>query len=185
MYKDFAKYGRLLFEQGLNNSHSGNMSMRKDSSIYITRHGAQLCCLTPQNFVKVNLHDTKKDAPASVEVKVHRAVYLSCPGIQAIAHAHTPHGIVLSLNEGSITPIDEEGSYYLKEIPVLKCRKTIASDEVASKLPELLDKYKVAIVAGHGAFAGAKTIEEASMLLGVTESVCRIVYLNKLLRSKK
>jgi len=46
----------------------------------------------------------------------------------------SPFGIVLSLKQREIIPIDMEGSYYLKKIPVLCCKKSIGSDEVASRL---------------------------------------------------
>lgn len=174
---DFQKYGRILFEQGLNNSHSGNMSVRDSNRIHITGHGAKLCALEKKDIVTVNLADTKKDAPASVEVGVHRAIYQHCPGVNAVVHAHTPYGIVLSLKQKSVKPIDSEGKYYFSDIPVLSCKETIASSSVAKLLPHLIAKNKAAIIAGHGAFGGGKTLEEATMYVSVLESICRLVYL--------
>lgn len=182
MFKEFIKYGKVLFYQGLNNSHSGNMSFRDGDSIYITRHGARLGDLSERDIVKVNLNDTRKDKKASVEVKVHRAVYLQNRGIRAIVHAHIPFGVVLSLKEKQIKPIDSEAGYYLSMIPVLACKKTICSDEVAKKLPQMLRNHKAVIVKGHGVFAEGKTIEEASMFASVAESACKIIYLSKLLK---
>jgi L-fuculose-phosphate aldolase len=181
MFSDFAKYGRILFDQGLNNSHSGNMSFRQDFNIFITRHGARLCDITASDIVKVNLSDTNRDKEASVEVKVHRAVYLACPHIHAITHAHAPHAIVLSLNRSEIIPIDSEGLYYLPTIPVLSANETICSDEVASCLPELFKTHKSVMVQGHGVFSVGKTIEEASMYASVTENAAKLVYLKELL----
>lgn len=178
MYEEFTEFGRLLFEQGLNNSHSGNMSAREHDAIYITRHGARLSRLTFDDIVKVNLNDELRDQGASVETKVHRAIYRTTPAIKAIAHAHPPYGIVLSLKNDVIHPIDDEGRYYLKEIPVYSCANTIASDEVAANLPALLSLHRAVLVRGHGAFAVGKTLEEATMYLSVLESVCRIVYLS-------
>lgn len=183
MYEDFAKYGRILFEQGLNNSHSGNMSLRQDDAFYITRHGAQLGSLTFNDIVKVNLKDTQRDANASLEVKVHRAIY-GATSFRAIAHAHNPHAIALSLHDDWITPVDAEGAYYLPRVPVLACGKSISSDEVAEKLPDLLTQYKAAVVRGHGAFAAAGTMEEAALLISVLESASRIIYLDRQLQQK-
>ena len=182
MNDDFRKFGRVLFDQGLNNSHSGNMSMRSGKNIYITRHGARLGDLGPGDIVKVNLEDASEDANASVEVNVHRAIYRLCENIRAIAHAHPPYGIALSLKQKMIRPVDSEGKYYLPSIPVYCCRETIASEEVALGLPALISKHKAALVRGHGAFAGGKTIEEAAMLVSVLESVCRLVFLNRQIR---
>jgi L-fuculose-phosphate aldolase len=181
MYSDFAKYGRILFDQGLNNSHSGNMSYLKNQSIFITRHGARLCDISVSDIVKVNLSDTTRDEGASIEIKVHRAVYLACPDINAISHAHAPHAIVLSLNRDAIIPIDSEGLYYLPTIPVLSASQTISSDEVALRLPELFKSYKSVMVRGHGVFSAGKTIEESAMYASVTENAAKLVYLKELL----
>jgi len=184
MYEDFIKYGRILFDEGLNNSHSGNMSRRYGESIYITKHGARLGDLGFGDIVKVNLYDDSRDEGASCEVKVHRAIYIANPKAQAVVHAHPPHAIVLSLSSEKIIPIDMEGAFYMKEIPVLtSCETTISSDCVAEKLPSLVGVFGVAVVRGHGAFAVGSSIEEATMRLSVVESASRIIYLNKILSS--
>lgn len=183
MHEDFIKYGRILFEQGLNNSHSGNLSTHKGNSLFITRHGARLGDLTAKDIVKTHCSDNKNDAEASFEVKVHRAVYQECPRIYAIAHAHTLHATALSLLPGSfIIPLDAEGLHYLPRIPVLRCKSTIGSDEVSRKLPSLISRYHAAIVAGHGVFAGGASLEEAAMYAAVVESASTIIYLYKTLK---
>ncbi|MHB9155797.1 MAG: class II aldolase/adducin family protein [Endomicrobiales bacterium] len=182
MYRDFQEYGRLLFEQGLNNSHSGNMSARKGGVIYITRHGARLGSLSPRDIVAVNLNDAAKDRGASLEVTVHRAVYRACEEVDAVVHAHNPYAVALSLGGKDIRPVDSEGQYYLPQVPVLSCRKTISSCEVAEGLPPLISRYRAALVCKHGAFAGGKDIEEAALLVSVLESASKILYLSRSLR---
>lgn len=178
LVNDFVKYGRLLFEQGLNNLHSGNMSARRGDIIYVTRHGARLGDLSGKDIIAVNLGNERKDAAASFEVTVHRAVYKACPGVKAIAHGHPPYAIVLSLKSRIIRPVDSEGAYYLPSVPVLSCKETIASSEVACRLPELISGSSAAVVRGHGAFCGGKDIEEAALRLSVLESASRILYLS-------
>lgn len=173
-------FGKILYEQGLNHSHSGNISVRTGNGILIKKHGVMLGYLTEKDIVSVNLNDDLKDKEASVEVAVHRAIYLSNPDIKAVAHAHTIYATVLSLNSDTIEPLDSEGSLYLPEIPVLSCNETICSAEVAAKIPELILKYKAAFVKGHGAFAGGKTLGEACLYLSVIESASKIIYLNSL-----
>ncbi len=185
MYEDFIKYGKILFEQGINNSHSGNISIRKGDSIYITRHGARLCDLSFQDIVKTNLYDTSRDEGASCEIKVHRAIYLAIPENKSIVHAHPPHAIALSLRVEKIKPIDMEGAFYMTEIPVLtKCDITISSECVAENLPQLLATYKTAVIRGHGAFALGKDIEEAAGRISVLESASKIIYLDALLHPR-
>ncbi|MFA7074221.1 MAG: class II aldolase/adducin family protein [Endomicrobiaceae bacterium] len=177
---EIMKFGKILYEQGLNHSHSGNISVRTGDSILIKKHGVMLAYLTEKDIVSVNLNDDIKDKEASVEVAVHRSIYLSNPDIKAVAHAHTIYATVLSLSNDFIEPVDSEGSLYLPKVPVLSCDETICSSEVAAKIPELILKYKAAFVKGHGAFAGGKTLGEACLYLSVIESASKIIYLNAL-----
>ena len=179
MIKDIVKFGKILYEQGLNHSHSGNISVRAGNEILIKKHGAMLGYLTENDIVTVNLNDDKKDNFASLEAKVHRAIYLNNPHVNAIAHGHTIYATVLSLHKEFITPIDSEGTLYLPRIPVISCNETIGSDEVAQKIPELVSKYKCVLVKGHGAFAGGRNLSEACLLLSVTESASKIIFLNE------
>lgn len=182
MFNDIIKFGREMMVQGLNNSHSGNVSCRRANTIYISRHGARLGDLSYKDFVAVNLKDDKKDKEASIEAKVHRAIYLANFDIQAIIHAHPPHAIALSLNCKKIVPVDMEGRYYLPEIPVLtKCKQGISSKCVAENIPQLFQKYKIVIVKGHGSFAVGKNFEEAYLYTSVLESASKIIVLNKLI----
>ena len=178
MIKEIIKFGKILYEQGLNHSHSGNISIRNGDEILIKKHGAMLGYLTEHDIVNINLNDEKKDNLASLEAKVHRAIYLKNPEIKAISHGHTIYATVLSLHNKIIKPIDSEGQFYLPQIPVLDCKETIGSDEVANKIPDLISKYKCAVVKGHGAFAGGKNLSEACLLLSVIENASKIIYLN-------
>ena len=42
MLEQFSRFGRELFLQGTNSSHSGNMSIRAGDRIFITRCGSML-----------------------------------------------------------------------------------------------------------------------------------------------
>ena len=175
--KEIIKFGKILYEQGLNHSHSGNISIRNKNNISIKKHGTMLGYLSDKDIVNINLKDTKKDGTASVEAKVHRAIYLSDSSIKAVAHAHATYATILSFKNKVIKPIDSEGQYYISEIPVLYCDQTICSDEVAKEIPALISKYKVAVVRGHGVFAGGKTLEEACLYISVVENASKIIYL--------
>ncbi len=184
MFEDMIKFGRELFIQGLNDSHSGNISVRRGDRIYITRHGARTGDLSFGDIVAVNLNDAKKDGVASMETKVHRAIYLGNPAAGAVIHAHPPHAIALSLKFDKIMPVDAEGEYYFPEIPVFsECADTISSDCVASRLPAMFAKHKIVVVKGHGSFAAGKDLEEAYLYTSACESASKIAVLDRLLRS--
>lgn len=185
MLKDFQRFGRDLFLAGLNNSHSGNMSVRCGDRIIITRRGSMLGHLEARDLIETSLCANDENTPlASTEIEVHRAIYKSTSAL-AVVHAHPAHAIALSLLEDEILPVDSEGIYLLRSIPVLSAEQTIASREVEKKLPGLLKEHKIAIVRGHGSFAAGQNLEEAFKWTTSLENACRVIYLARTLKNNK
>ncbi len=182
MLRDFQRVGLDLFQAGLNNSHSGNLSVRLAERLVITRKGAMLGFLEGKDLIETALtFNDSNTGLASTETGVHRAVYRDTDAL-AIVHAHPPHAVSLSLLTDEITPLDAEGAYLLDKIPVLDAKVTIGSAEVEEKLPALLRSHKIVVVRGHGSFASGCTLEEACHWTSCLESVCRIIYLTRTLQ---
>ena len=174
LVEDFARVGRILFEGGLNNSHSGNMSVRIGDRVVITRRGSMLGELGAEDLVDVGLaSDDSGIALASTEVKVHRAVYEATSHL-AIVHSHPRSATALSLGMDSIVPVDDEGRYYFKRVPVLDVKRSIGSAELEKDLPELLKDFPVVMVKGHGAFAVGGSLEEGLQISHALEWSCDI-----------
>lgn len=181
LYEQFARFGRELFLQGVNSSHSGNMSVREGDRIHITRRGSMLSCLTERDIVETGLEgDDSHITLASTEIKIHRAIYRNTSAL-AIVHAHPPAAIALSLRRDRIVPVDSEGMYYFKSIPVLRAEETIGSEEVAVALSRELQNYKAVMVGGHGSFALGQMLEEAFQWTSSIEASCRMLLLHELL----
>ncbi len=176
--EEMSKYGKFLENRGLNlSSHSGNISIRRGERLYIKRRGAMMGDMSEEDVVETGVkEDDSGVIIASTEVGVHRAIYQNTSAL-AIVHAHTPYAISLSLVRDEIVPIDDEGRYHLKKVPVLEVEESIGSDEVEERLPEILQDYNAAIVKGHGTFAHGENLEEAYNWVTVVESICRIIYL--------
>ncbi len=183
MLNDFQLVGRDLCLTGLNNSHSGNLSVRQGDRIIITRTGSMLGYLEERDLIETELMINDANTKlASTEIGVHRAIYMDTSAL-AVVHAHPVHAISLSLMEDEIIPVDAEGAYLLDKIPVLCAKCTIGSAEVEEKLPALLREHKIAMVRGHGSFAAGRTLEEAYHWTSCLENVCRIIYLTRTLRT--
>lgn len=175
LVSEFAGIGRTLFEAGLNNSHSGNMSVRLGDRVLITRRGSMLGSLTESDLVDVGLHeDDSGIALASTEVKVHRAVYTATSHL-AVVHTHPKTATALSMNRDFIVPVDDEGRYYFKRIPVLGVKMAIGSAELEESLPVLLKDFPVVMVRGHGAFAVGGNLEEGLQYTHSLEWSCEIL----------
>lgn len=175
MLKIFQQVGRDLFAAGLNNSHSGNLSVRLGDRLLITRRGAMLGRLEEGDLVETCLEGEDANTPlASTEIGVHRAVYLKT-GALAVVHAHPPHAVALSLLEKEIVPVDAEGLHYLPRVPVLSPRQAIASRELEESLPGVIREYRAVLVSGHGSFAAGETLEEAYKWTASLQHSCRIL----------
>jgi len=175
LVEEFIRIGRILFEAGLNNSHSGNMSVRVGDRVVVTRRGAMLGEMAAGDLVDVGLaEDDSGIALASTEVRVHRAVYGATSHL-AVVHAHPRAATAFSMGRDFIVPVDEEGRYYFKRIPVLDLEASIGSADLEKELPALLKDYPIVMVRGHGTFAAGGSLEEGLQITHALEWSCDIL----------
>ena len=225
-FKRFIELGRDLFVSHAITSHGGNISETNGKSIWISCSGAMLGHLTPGAIVETAWAVDARDARASTELVVHRAMYqafaarlaaapaaypaaysatyqsaapfvapipapvapenaagaspktdspVNCTA--AIVHAHPAHTIARSLIDDEIRPIDAEGKLVCGErIPVVRVEKAVASIDVARCMAKLVaEGVCMAVVAGHGPFAIAATLEDAFRLISCLERSAEIL----------
>ena len=181
LYEQFRDIGRDLYVAGLISSHGGNMSVRIGDRVVIKRRGAMLGRLKPHDLVETGLY--KPDSGviiASTELIVHRAIYLSTPAL-AVIHAHPRTAIALSLSREEIVPIDVEGSYFLKKVPVIEVEFASGSKEMAQAIADALKEYKIVMLRGHGCFSTGQTLEEAFQWVTVLEESSQIILKAKII----
>jgi len=181
LYEEFRYIGRDILLTGLTSSHGGNMSVRVGDRIIIKRRGAQLGQLKITDFVETGMHVHDSGIMrASTELIVHRAIYEQTSAL-AVIHCHPRTAIVLSLSRDEIIPIDNEGSYLLRKIPVVTVEMASGSKEMATKVSEALKGYKIIMQRGHGCFAIGQTLEEAYHWVSALEEVCDIILEHKIM----
>jgi len=181
LYEEFRYIGRDILLTGLTSSHGGNMSVRVGDRIIIKRRGAQLGQLKITDFVETGMHTHDSGIMrASTELIVHRAIYEKTSAL-AVIHCHPRTAIVLSLSRDEIIPIDNEGSYLLRKIPVVTVEMASGSKEMATKVSEALQGYKIIMQRGHGCFAIGQTLEEAYHWVSALEEVCDIILEHKIM----
>ena len=176
MWQEISKIGKKLVDHGLVESHFGNISVRAQDKMVITRSGTALDEITEDSVVEVELEGTSGlDLIASSESIVHRAIYKNTSAL-AIIHAHCQFAVTLSLlsDSDSIVPVDSVGQYLLHEIPIV--RGSIGTPELAKNTARALAEHKGAIVYSHGTFATGKTLEEAYMVTTQMEHSCATKY---------
>lgn len=183
IFKEFERCGKLLFQQHLISLTAGNLSIRKDDTVYITASGSMLGALKFSDIIEVSLDGVRRtkignfsDKIPSIEIDVHKSIY-SSTGYAAIAHAHPIFALSISFEKDKIAPLDSEGKFHLPEIPVVTVKdEAIASVEVAARLPALLKNTPVVIVRGHGVFAVADSLLKACSLISTLEFSAEILY---------
>ena len=121
MTEELVKFYRLMRENGINDSHSGNASVRcAADAFWITPTGACADTLQPWQLVRCGISSDAENGPASSDVRLHRETYRRNPAAGAILHGHGVHATALTLNGEDFRPIDLEGWYYFGErVPVI------------------------------------------------------------------
>jgi L-fuculose-phosphate aldolase len=181
IYDQFREIGRDLYVDSLVSSHGGNLSVRFGDRVIIKRRGAMLGRLKPHDLVETGLEKNDSGVVlASTELIVHRAVYQATPAL-AMAHAHPRTAIALSLCRDEIIPIDNEGSYLLKKVPVVEAEMASGSRKMADTIAEALAEYKIIMLRGHGSFAIGQTLEEAFHWTSTLEECSQIILAAKLI----
>lgn len=182
--ENFQQVGNDLFLAGLNNSHSGNISIRLCDKMLITRTGAMLHHIAESDLIETSiLIEDENIKKASREYPVHKAIYANTKA-QAIVHAHSPHLVALTFEDNAFKPIDAEGMLYFPDgVSVIVAKQAIASFEVGEKAAELLKHVPAVIVRGHGVFAIGQNLEEAYKYVCSLEHSAKIKFLNKQIRN--
>ncbi len=178
----FQSVGRDLFTRGLVSSSSGNLSIRSEDRIIITRRVSNLACLEEHDLIETGISKNDRNTPlTSIELPVHRTIYQMSPAL-AIVHAHSPHAVALSLTETEIIPNDTEGLSIANRVPVLGWHMAVRPGGLADIIAQALKQYRIVMVHGHGSFAIGQLLEEAYNCTTTLEESCRIICLLKSLK---
>ena len=147
MLDQFQRFGHDLFTRGLMSSHGGNMSVRMGDRIIITRTGAMLAHLTERDLIETGLEEDDSNIMlASSEIVVHRAIYQNTSAL-AIVHVHPPFAVAQSMCvEDAIIPIDSEGSYLFRKVPVVHTETTVGSKDVAKIAAKICNRIEIKII---------------------------------------
>ncbi|MCX6004836.1 MAG: class II aldolase/adducin family protein [Chloroflexi bacterium] len=175
----FQTVGGDLYSHGMVSMHGGNLSVRQDTNLCITRSGSRLGYLDQSDLIQTGIN---KDDPntklASSELAVHRAIYRKTP-FAAVVHCHPIHAVVLSFLRDKIVPSDEAGKLFIPVVPVIGFGIEPVPGGFPQEIAEVLNSYPVVIVHGHGSFARGMTLAEAYAITELLEISCRILYLLK------
>ena len=174
--------GKVLYKEGLVNSHAGNISVKDDEFLYITKTGSMLGFLKPKDIIRLPIYaKTQMDKEASSELVVHREIYKQTKA-KAIIHAHPTYAIALTyFLKDTFTPIDNEGKLFIGDVPILEIENASGSKELAQALSLKFKETKksIILVKTHGSFVISDTLNFALKLTSDLEFCGKLFYLVK------
>jgi L-fuculose-phosphate aldolase len=174
--ESLVRYYRWLRQHGLNDSHSGNASVRDGELVWMTPTGCGADTLTTADLLGCRPGQSPP-AGASLDAPLHMAVYAARAGAGAVLHAHCPHAIAMTLADGDFEPADFEGRYYFGTVPVLDVAPDDYVSESPARVAAALATHRVCLVRGHGAYAADASLDLAYKWLCSLESSARIAWL--------
>lgn len=151
---------RWLRQYGLNDSHSGNASFREQDTIWITPTGACADTLIESDLVACQLNGEIGEH-ASLDAALHLAIYTANPAARAVLHSHGPYSVALSMKGEDFIPLDFEGQYYFKRVPVITLDYANYLQQSPQLISQALTTSPIVILRGHGVYATAETINLA------------------------
>lgn len=157
---DLIRHYRWLRRYGINDSHSGNVSVRHDRRIWITPTGACADTLTADDLVRMDL-EGEIPAGASLDAPLHRAVYGARPDAGAVIHSHGPYTVALTMAGDDLQPADFEGRLYFPTVPVLSIDFDHYTQESPGRVAAALHDHPIVVVRGHGVYACAPDLNLA------------------------
>lgn len=177
--------GRRLGARGLISAGEGNLSVRLDADrLLVTPMGRRKDEMGPDELVVVRIGDAEREARSisglapSSDLAIHLAVHAARPDIGAVAHAHLPASMALTLAGEYPDPASlPETAELLPRLPFVAFGE-MGSAELAGRIAERLaegpEPYPgAALLERHGAVAVGPDLDTAVDRLELIEVLCR------------
>lgn len=177
--------GQRLGARGLISAGEGNLSIRLDESrILVTPSGRRKDELAVDDLVVVRTGHPGADVrsrtglAATSDLAIHLAVYAARPDVGAVAHAHLPASMALTLAGEIPDPAAlPETALFLPRLPYLSLGVP-GSQELAARVAAALTEPPdpppgAVLLERHGAVAVGEHVDSAVDRLELVEVLCR------------
>lgn len=165
-----------ISEKGLVSGASGNVSERTGSSFLITASGMRLDSVrSDRDLLTCGIGSDDIPEGASMETRMHRAIYRQRPDVRGVIHANPPFStIVACARELEInTSLIPEGA--LLEPVCRVVAYPAGSEELAVAVGLAAGKSDVLVLEKHGVVTAGGNLEEALNRMEYLELICRII----------
>lgn len=178
--------GRRLGARGLIVAGEGNLSVRIGDRLLVTPSGLRKDELTADDLLLVPadpegppVDPDRPDLQPTSDLRIHRAVHAARPDIGAVAHAHLPSSLALTLAGRIPDPAAlPETRLLLPRLPYLP-QLEMGSAELARAIAEALADGQepdatAVLLERHGAVAIGADVTTAVNRLELIELLCRV-----------
>ena len=161
--------GRELVSKGMVLGSGGNLSYRENERMLITRSGALLHQLTPDDFLPVPLHQPYQRPETtprpSTETPMHLAAYHARPDARVIVHCHPVNAIAWAMQGEPLPAVTPDFTLYLgPEVPSLPYAIP-GSETLAGFMRQTLPNCPAALLGNHGVLVTGETVSRARLRL--------------------
>jgi len=181
--KLIVEIGKLMYDRGYVTSSDGNISYRLGENLILAtptqvskgRMTEDIMALTDLEGKPLN------DRRVSSEIQMHLLIYRMRPDINAVCHAHVPHGTAFAAAGLSIdAPILSEVILTLGCVP-LTAYGTPSTSELTDSLKPYVEHHNALLLENHGVVAYGKDLWQAFDRLETLEHTAKIAILAKIL----
>jgi len=178
--------GRRMGARGLIVAGEGNLSIRLGDRLLVTPSGLRKDELMPADLLLVPadpdappVDPDRPDLRPTSDLRIHRAVYAARPDIRAVAHAHLPAALALTVaGEVPDPAILPETALFLPRLPFLELLPP-GSPELAGAIAATLadptePRANAVLLERHGAVAVGATVDAAVDRLELVDLLCRV-----------
>ncbi|HEX8197844.1 MAG TPA: class II aldolase/adducin family protein [Pyrinomonadaceae bacterium] len=181
--REIIQIGKLLYERGYVASSDGNISARLgDGRIIATPTMTSKGRMTEDSLAVTDLEGKPlNDRKASSELKMHLLIYQERDDVQAVVHAHPPHGTAFAVANLAIDqPILSEVILALGCVP-LTGYGTPSTDELTEEMQPFVRLHNALLMANHGAVAYGDDLWQAFDRMETLEHTAKIAILARAL----
>ncbi len=177
--KLIVEIGKLMYDKGYVTSSDGNISYRLGENLILAtptqvskgRMTEDIMALTDLDGKPLN------DKRGSSEIQMHLLIYRMRPDVNAVCHAHVPHGTAFAAAGLSIdAPILSEVILTLGCVP-LTAYGTPSTPELTDALKPYVEHHNALLMENHGVVAYGKDLWQAFDRLETLEHTAKIAIL--------
>ncbi len=181
--KLIVEIGKLMYDKGYVTSSDGNISCRlSENLILATPTQVSKGRMTEEMMALTDLKgNALNDKRMSSEIKMHLLIYNSRPDINAVCHAHTPHGTAFAAAGLAIdAPILSEVILTLGCVP-LTAYGTPSTPELTDALKPYVEHHNALLLENHGVVAYGNDLWQAFDRMETLEHTAKISILARAL----